>query len=291
MRIVVTGASGQIGSYLLDPLRRTGWDVVPWSGGTSGDWGWTVLEPVDLADQVAIGRALSKADPAVILHAGAVSAADRVFKDPVRGRIVNVDATRHLAEWCRNRGRRIVFTSTDMVFDGRRSWYAEEDAPDPILAYGRTKREAEVEVLGTPGGLVVRLSLLYGPTGCGRPGFFDRAVAELHARNPQSFFHDEYRTPLDYRTAAEALVALVGSDHEGVVHVGGRERLSRYEFMSRVAGVLGLDSSLVGSNSRADAVFAEPRPADLSLDTTLLADLLPDLDRPSIEEAVRRSVD
>ena len=87
---------------------------------------------------------------------------------------------------------------------------------------------------------------------------------------------------------AEALVALAGSDFEGVLHVGGRERLSRFEFMSRVVRALDLDGSLVASNSRTDAVFAEPRPADLSLDTTRLASLFPHLDRPPIEEAVRR---
>jgi dTDP-4-dehydrorhamnose reductase len=288
MRVVVTGASGQIGAYLRDALAKADWDVVPWSGGSRGDWGSTCLEPVDLTDEAAVDRALAQADPAVILHAAAMSAADQVFKDPGRGRAVNVDATRRLASWCREKGRRIVFTSTDMVFDGARSWYAEDDDPNPILEYGRTKRGAEAEILRTPGGAVARLSLLYGPTQCGRDGFYDRAVAALRERREQSFFRDEYRTPLDYRTAAEALVALAGSDFEGVLHVGGRERLSRFEFMSRVVRALDLDGSLVGSNSRVEAVFAEPRPADLSLDTTRLASLFPHLDRPPIEEAVRR---
>jgi dTDP-4-dehydrorhamnose reductase len=175
-----------------------------------------------------------------------------------------------------------------MVFDGARSWYAEADEPNPILEYGRTKRDAEAEVLRTPGGAVARLSLLYGPTRCGRDGFYDRAVAALRERRQQSFFHDEYRTPLDYRTASEALAALTGSDFEGVVHVGGRERVSRFELMSRVARALELDASLIASNGRADAAFAEPRPSDLSLDTTRLADLFPHLDRPLVEEAVRR---
>jgi dTDP-4-dehydrorhamnose reductase len=288
MRIVVTGASGQIGAYLLEPLARTGWDVVPWSGGSQGDWGSTRFVPVALTDLAAVDRALAQADPAVVLHAGAISAADQVFKDPERGRVVNVNATRHLAEWCRDRGRRIVFTSTDMVFDGARSWYVEDDEPRPISAYGRTKRDAEVEVLQTPGGVVARLALLYGLTRCGRDGFFDRAVAALRAGRPQTFFHDEYRTPLDYRTSAQTLVELVRSDFEGIVHVGGRERLSRLEFMTRAARAFGLDESLVSGNSRTEVVFAEPRPADVSLNTARLADVLPDLDRPLIEEAVRR---
>jgi len=288
MRVVVTGASGQIGSYLQAPLLKAGWYVIPWSGGSRGDWGTTRLAPVDLTDASAVDRAISEADPALILHTAAVSAAEQVFKDPERGHAINVDATRRLASWCRDNGRRIVFTSTDMVFDGARSWYAEGDELNPILAYGRTKRDAEAEIVRTPGGVVARLSLLYGPTQCGRDGFYDRAVSALHEGRKQTYFHDEYRTPLDYRTAAEALAAIAGSDFEGVVHVGGRERVSRFEFMSRVARVLGLDEPLVAPNSRAEAVFAEPRPADLSLDTTRLAGLFPHLERPSIEEAVRR---
>ena len=109
----------------------------------------------------------------------------------------------------------------------------------------------------------------------------------LRAGKPQAIFDDEFRTPLDYRTAARALIRLAEVNASGIVHVSGTERVSRFELMNRVAQAMGLDTTLVQSNKQSDANFAEPRPEDVSLESSRLAELLPDLDRTSIEEAIR----
>ncbi|MGC8638437.1 MAG: SDR family oxidoreductase [Isosphaeraceae bacterium] len=288
MRIVVTGASGQLGCYLLNELTKSGAHVViPWSGKPRSKSFGLHLRPVNLTEPAAVSAALVDADPEVILHAAAVSAPYAVRQNPEKGWGVNVEGTARLAEWCRSHGRRLIFTSTDMVFDGERGWYREQDLPRPVLEYGRTKAAAETVVLGVPHGLVARISLLYGPSRIGRGSFFDRAIASLEEGKTQTFFEDEFRTPLDYATAARALIRLAETDVRGIVHVGGRERLSRFQLMQRAARALGLDASLVRANRRADVVFTEPRPADLSLCTELLDSLLPNLERPSIEEALR----
>jgi len=125
----------------------------------------------------------------------------------------------------------------------------------------------------------------------GRCSFFDRALADLAAGQPQIFFEDEFRTPLDYKTAALALIRLAETEVQGIVHLAGRERVSRFQLMERAARALGLDSGLVRANRREDATLNEPRPADVSLNTELLDALLPDLDRPPIEEALKASMD
>ncbi len=291
MRIVVTGASGRLGSELLDRLARAGrHEVRAWSGTTTGTRGAIALRPVDLADAPAIDRALDEDDPEAILHAGCLSTAEAVRRDPERARAVNVEATRRLAGWAASRGRRLVFTSTDLVFDGSRSWYREDDPARPVLAYGRTKLDAEAHVLGTPRGLVARLSLLFGAPAPAAPDFFALALAALLRGEPRPFFVDEFRTPLPYSAAAEALLRLVVSDATGIVHVGGRERLSRFDLMRRAAIASGIDPSLVLPGRQADAAFAEPRPADVSLDTSRLAALLPDLDRPPVEAVLAAGV-
>jgi dTDP-4-dehydrorhamnose reductase len=286
MRILVTGASGRLGAYLLDRLCDSVHEVAGWSGTTSGRRAGIDLRSVDLTDERAVGKALSETDPDVVIHAGAISSAEAVYRDPERGRAVNIAATERLAEWASARKRRLLFTSTDLVFDGLGSWYHESDSAEPILEYGRTKRAAEPLVLATSRGMVARISLLFGPARSGTPGDFDRALAATGRGEPQSFFEDEFRTPLDYRTAATVLVRLAESEETGIVHVGGCERLSRFELMRRVARACGRDPSLIRPNRRADRPFPEPRPADVSLDTTRLANLFPDLDRPSVEAAL-----
>lgn len=288
MRIVLTGATGRIGAYLREPLNARGWDVVPWSGRSGADRAGTSAVAVDLADARAIADGLDRTSPDVVVHLAAISDAEAVRRDPDRARVVNVEAVAAIAGWCARNERRLVFTSTDMVFPGTKASSTEADEPGPILAYGESKRAAERAALDAPDSVVARIALLYGPTRNGRGTFFDQAVAQLRAGEPRTFFDDEFRTPLDYATAAEILARLVESPYCGPLHVGGPVRMSRYELMTRVARGLGLDESLVRANRRADAVFAEPRPADVSLDTTRLAALFPDLGRPPVEEAVRR---
>jgi dTDP-4-dehydrorhamnose reductase len=286
MRIVVTGASGQLGSYLIDRLIEGPHEVVGWSREARPGRSRIPLRPVELTDVHAIARALEVADPHVVLHAAAVSSIEAARRDPERSKAVNVGATQFLSQWAARHDRRLVYTSTDLVFDGSKAWYREEDPAGPIVVYGQTKHSAERYVLAAPRGLVARLSLLYGPSRSGREAYFDRTTAALRAGTPQAFFTDEYRTPLDYATASGILVRLVESETSGLIHVGGPERLSRFELMRRAAQALGIDPLLVKPSRRADAPLPEPRPADLSLDSSRLSRVFPDLVHPRVEDAL-----
>jgi dTDP-4-dehydrorhamnose reductase len=286
MRILVTGANGQLGSYVLARLAKRPHEIIAWSGKTQEQRGGFPIRPVDLTNAQAVRAALGDADPDVVIHAAAVSSAEAARRRPDLALAVNVEGTRRLAEWAAQAQRRLVYISTDLVFDGAKSWYEEGDAAEPTLEYGRTKCAGELPVLAFEGGLVTRLSLLYGKSRSGRVGFFDRAMAALEAGTPQAFFTDEHRTPLHYETAARILVRLAESDANGLVHVGGPERLSRLELMQRAAAALGIDQGLVLGNLRSDVPAVEPRPADVSLATRRLKGLLPDIELPGVEESL-----
>ncbi|WP_406693725.1 SDR family oxidoreductase [Singulisphaera sp. Ch08] len=286
MRVVLTGASGQLGSTLLFHLVGAGHEVWAWSGSEQGTRGPITLRAVDLTEDQAVARGLSEVDPEVVIHAAAISSAEAVRRDPVRGRAVNTEATARLAAWCAEHGRRLVYTSTDLVFDGSKAWYREDDQAEPILAYGRTKHDAEPAVLAVPRGVVARMSLMYGASRSGRESYYERTIAGLRGGTPQTFFEDEYRTPLDLESAARILVRLAESEVRGLLHVAGPERVSRFELVRRQAIALGLDPALVLANRQADLTFAEPRPVDVSLDTSKLRSHFPDLSLPTIEEAV-----
>jgi dTDP-4-dehydrorhamnose reductase len=272
----------------LQQLIEAGHQVTAWSGSEAGSRQGLALVPVDLADPARTASELAAADPELIIHAAAISSTEVVRKDLERGRAVNTQGTARLAEWCAEHGRRIVYTSTDLVFDGSRSWYREEDPAVPVLAYGRSKRAAEPSVLAAPRGLVARVSLMFGPSRSGRESYFDRTIAALRRGEPQTLFEDEFRTPLDLYSAAALLVRLAESDTCGLIHVAGSARVSRYELVRRVALALGIDPGLVRANRQADAQFPEPRPADVSLDTSRLAATFSEDRRLTIEEGVKR---
>ncbi len=286
-RTLITGASGQLGCYLLRELQGRSGEVIAWSGSKRGDLFGHVLRPIDLTDSAAITVAFTEARPDVVLHAAAMARVADCFADPEKARRINTTATATLAELSACYGARFVFVSTDLVFNGERGHYDEQDPVSPLSIYGQSKAAAEAAVLTAPRAVVARISLLYGPSLMGRPGFFDEQLAALHGGRPVSLFVDEYRTPLDLATAARALLALAASDYTGILHIGGPERMSRLEMGLRLAKSLGLSGDGFIARRRDQAPAPEPRPRDVSLDSSLWRKNFPSLAWPSFEEALR----
>jgi dTDP-4-dehydrorhamnose reductase len=285
VRLLVTGASGQLGAYMLRELRGTE-SVIAWSGSTGGELFGFPLHRVDLGDPDAVTAAFGQARPEVILHAGAWAKVGDCVRDPVRAKRVNTSGTVLLAEQAAAARARLVLVSTDLIFDGEHAPYGEESPPSPLSVYGKTKAAAEAVVRTVPGALVARVSLLFGPSLSGRPSFFDEQAAALCEGRRLTLFADEWRTPLDLRTAARALLAVAQSDLGGIIHIGGPQRLSRLEMGLRLANFLGVDGSGIISASRTSVSGTEPRPCDTSLDSSRWRSLFPTLAWPSWDEAL-----
>jgi dTDP-4-dehydrorhamnose reductase len=286
MRFLVTGASGNLGGYLLRELAATAEPVVAWSGSRAGERFGVPLRPVALTDREVIARAFREARPEVILHAAALSSMAECARDPDRAQAINAGGTALLAELAAENRARLLLVSTDLVFDGEKGDYREDDPPAPLSVYGRTKQAAEQAALASPRAAVVRVSLLFGPTVAGRPAFFDEQLRRLRAGERLVCFADEWRSPLGFQTAARALISLARSDFEGLLHVGGPERMSRLEMAERLADYLGVSRDLLVTSARASA-GGEPRPRDTSLNSSRWRGLFPDQPWPSFEEALR----
>jgi dTDP-4-dehydrorhamnose reductase len=286
MRILLTGASGQLGAYVIDELVHTSMEIAAWSGSRSGTQGGVVLRAVDLAQVDHVTTAFRDARPSIVIHAAALSSIADCFRDPDRASTVNVQGTRRLAELSARAGVRFVYVSTDLVFDGERGNYCETDLTSPLSVYARTKADAEREALEIPRSVVVRLSLMYGPSRIARLSFFDQQVAAMRNGDRLNLFEDEWRSPLDLKTAASALISLARSGYTGVLHIGGPERMSRLVMVERVARCLGLPGGTIVAVNRSSAGFAEPRPRDCSLDSSRWRQLFPGHAWPNLERAI-----
>lgn len=286
MRWLVTGASGQLGGYLLRHLRDRGEEVVGWSGSVRGDVCGVPLQVVDVTDTASMPVPFHDARPQAVIHAAALARVDECYRDPKRARRVNTDAAARLAELSAEAGARFVYVSTDLVFDGERAPYRETDPPQPLSVYGHTKADGETAALAAPGTVVARVSLLFGPTLTGRPGFFDGLIASLREGKPVTMFADEWRTPLAMPAAAAALVEIARSDVTGILHVGGPDRLSRLEMGQCIAEHLGASRSLLVAAGRNSVTAAEPRARDVSLDSSRWRSLFPQSPWPTYREAL-----
>ncbi len=285
LRLLITGATGQLGAYLL---REAGDQpgLTAWGGPRGGDCRGVACRAVDLTDADAVRAAFREARPDVILHAAAWARVADCHRNPEAARRVNVGGTATLAELAGQASARLLLLSTDLVFDGTKAPYREDDPPGPVSVYGRTKLDAEAALQHLPRCVVARVSLLYGPSLTGRASFFDEQLRALRAGRPATLFADEWRTPLDLATAAHALVELARSDVQGIVHIGGPERLSRLEMGQRLARCLGVTCSGIVAVRRDEVPASEPRPRDVSLDSSRWRGLFPHLPWPTWEEAL-----
>jgi dTDP-4-dehydrorhamnose reductase len=173
---------------------------------------------------------------------------------------VNADGARAAAE--ASRGRGFVLFSTDHVFDGKAGPYGEEDRPDPINVYGRTKLEAE-RIVSTvhPAALVVRTTLVFAP---GDRSFFNRLLA---AREPVACWTDHAATWTWGPALAQATVELLERGAAGLWHLAGPELLDRHAFALKVAAAFGKDPSLFRPASIRDDPPRAPRPLRAGLRT------------------------
>jgi dTDP-4-dehydrorhamnose reductase len=275
-----------LGGYLLREAVDRGLEVTAWSGSRTGRWFKVAVQPVDFMQAAELAKAFQEVRPQVINHAAALADVEACRREPDRARRINTEATARLAELAAGAGARLLYVSTDLVFDGEKGNYDEWASTAPLSVYGQTKRDAEPEVLNYSQLAVARVSWLYGPTLTGREGFFDDVVLKLRTGSPLRLYDDEWRTPISLTVAAKALVGIALSDFAGTIHVGGPERMSRWEIGRRLAAYLGIDASGIKAARRASDPAPEPRPRDTSLDSSQWRSMFPNEPWPCFEEAL-----
>jgi dTDP-4-dehydrorhamnose reductase len=261
-RILLTGASGFLGWNLL----REPWPDWEWIGCSNRFDpelpGRRILRS-DLTLPLAIDELLDTAAPDLVIHTAAITDLNACEANPESTRRINTDVPARLAQLCAERSIRLVFTSSDMVFDGRHAPYNEESSACPLNVYGQQKAAAEVAVLAAcPGAAVCRMPLMFGAAGPHAHNFLPEWIAKLVAGTPVPLFTDEFRAPVSAAVALDGLRGAVDREISGILHLGGRERMSRYEFGELLCRVWGFDSRLLQATQRADLNFKAPRPAD-----------------------------
>jgi dTDP-4-dehydrorhamnose reductase len=283
MELLFTGANGFLGRHLAAVAAEEGVRAVPWlRGGDAED-----AERAPLEDAAAVRRALERRRPAALVHLAARADVGACLADPAGAQSVNAVLPGRLAAACAELGLRFVHVSTDMVFDGTRAPYAEDDPPRPLSTYGRSKRAGEEAVLAAyPAALVARLPLLFGDgLGLAR-GATEGLRRALENGGTARLFRDERRSALHARDAARSLLALSRATCSGLLHVAARDALSRYELGLALAARAGLASARIEAIAQAEVPSAEPRPSDLQLDVRRALAL--GLALPSVREGVER---
>lgn len=265
-RMLVVGGSGYLGGWVAR-LAQAEWEVTATFRTHPPDEPGIAWQPLDIREEAAVETLTARLRPAVIVNAAALN--------PGQGddfEAVNAAGARHVARAAAASGARLIHISTDVLFDGLKGGYTEDDSPNPITPYGRSKALGEemVRASGAPA-IIVRTSLIYG----WRPRM-DRGarqiIAAARAGQPVRLFTDEMRCPIWVENLAAAVIELAGLEYTGLLHVAGRQALSRYDFGVRLLRFHGLDPrAAVPARSRESGLL---RPLDCTLDCSHARSLL-----------------
>ena len=257
MRVLITGAGGQVGQELVRAFA--GHDVV---AATSAD--------LDITDRAMVLGAATSLQPDTIVHAGAFTAVDACEAESDRAYRVNALGTRNVADAARRVGAHVLYLSTDYVFDGTKpAPYDEWDVPNPQSVYGRSKLAGELELARDPAATIVRISWVFGVHGANMV----KTVLRLAGENETLRFVDDQRgRPTAAADAADLVARLAVERLGGVVHGTNQGEVSWFEFARAVFESAGLDPARVEPITTADLdpPRPAPRPANSVLDDAVL---------------------
>jgi dTDP-4-dehydrorhamnose reductase len=264
MRILITGTGGLLGSNLA--LEAANQHTV-FGVDRSCPQKTAAFSPIvaDLLDPGAVDRVLEEAQPDWVIHCAAQANVDACEHDPDLARELNTELPRKLAQHVARGGARLLHVSTDAVFDGQRGDYTEDDAPNPINVYAKTKLDGEYAVLETAADAIVARINIFGWSPSGKRSLAEFFYNNLEAGNPIKGFTDVSFCPLLVNDIADLFYAMLGKGISGLYHVVSSQSSSKYDFGVAIANRFGFDPNLISPVSVAEAGLAAVRSPNLTL--------------------------
>ena len=229
---------------------------------------------LDLNDLVALDTLIKKVQPSLIIHCAGLTNVDLCEKEFELALHLNVEVTRTLAVVSRHLDAKFVYISTDHLYDGKKSFYREEDPPNPVNIYGETKWKGEIAALSeNPQSLVVRTNF-FGKGTQWRQSLTDWIWIRLNADMAIPAFVDSYFTPIAISELVKGVRALIDKNATGIFNVCGSDRLSKYEFALRFSEHFGFKTHNIHPVKMQDCNLSAKRPLDMSLNVAKITKFL-----------------
>jgi len=261
MKILLTGANGFLGQYLLLQLLAQGHELIATGRGDcripynkENEFQYISM---DFTDPFDVHDVFEKYKPEIIIHAGAMTTVDDCEQQQWQAYLDNVEGTVTMLINAEEQKSFFIFISTDFVFDGEKGSYPEEDIPNPVNFYGKTKSEAEDAVKEYEyDWAIVRTSLVYGKPIAGRGNILTVVKEKLERGEKYSVVDDQVRSPTFVEDLATGIVSIIDKRARGIYHISGADVLTPYQMACKTADHLGLDKSLIKKVTAAD--FSQP---------------------------------
>ena len=276
MKLLITGVNGFVAGSVLAHAKGK-WEIygIGRSESLTKD-PELIYHVLDLLDDQKVADLFNKIRPDAVIHAAAMANIDACQNNQEMAEQVNVGITGTIARLCKEYGAKMIFCSTDAVFDGIKGDYTESDAPRAVNFYAETKIKAEQIVLSASDkNVVARLALVMGlpVTGQGN-SFLADTIEKIKKGLPIPFPVNETRTPVDVITLGSALVELAGHLFGGIIHLSGNTKINRYLMALEITTTLGYSTELIVSVDSNSMKGRAPRSNDVSMDNFLAKQIL-----------------
>lgn len=250
MKVLVTGANGFLGYYLVKQLLKKDFYVIATAKGANRlpflDQSNFIYREMDFTDSFRVHDIFEETKPDVVIHSGAMSKPDECELNQWEAYRVNVEGTVSLILNAAAYRSHFIFLSTDFVFDGKNGMYKEEDSPNPVNFYGKTKLEAEEAVRGYQFvWTIVRTITVYGKSFTGRFSFPELIKDKLEKGEGYKIFDDQVRTPTYAEDLVSGIISIIEKKAKGIYHLSGADMLTPYQMACTIAGYLQKDNSLL----------------------------------------------
>jgi len=270
--LLITGASGFLG-WNICRLAKDGWHLFGTVYSNQLEIPKVTTIKIDLTDHSELKQLFQEVRPHVVIHTAAASDPNYCQVYPDVSYRINVEASVNIALLCSDYMIPYVYTSTDLVFDGLKPPYRESDPVCPVNIYGEHKAVAEERILKAyPQATVCRMALMFGLSGSVAKSFIQPMLLAMQEGRELSLFVDEFRTPISAESAAAGLF-LALNKVRGIIHLGGRERISRYDFGKLMQGIFKFEKANIRPCTQDEIHLPAPRPTDVSLDSSKAAAL------------------
>lgn len=271
-KLLITGASGFLG-WNLSSIACSKYTVTAVSNRNVFKLPAISVRRCDITDYQQLKTLMLSEKPDAVVHLAAASDPNYCQTHPEETFKINVDTSSNLAGLCADLKAACVFTSSDLVFNGKNPPYKEDDDTDPLNTYGLQKMTAEQKMHSRYENVTIcRMPLMYGNAPTWAKSFIQPWIEQLQKGKPLSLFTDEFRSPVSARDACKGLLLALEKPGE-IFHLGGPQRLSRYEMGKILLEITGYPHTLLKPCKQQDVQMAAPRPSDVSLDISKASNL------------------
>jgi dTDP-4-dehydrorhamnose reductase len=228
---------------------------------------------LDIKKIKTIEDTILEIDPDIIINCSAITDVDKIEEESKNAFEVNAYGVQNISKLSEKYSKRFIHISTDSIFDGENGWYNENDRPNPINQYSKSKLKGEELIIKNNSNAVIIRTNFYGYNNEGK-FLFNWILKNLRCKKPINAFEDIIFNPLEINNLSELILELSLSKFKGLIHLTGNEIFTKYEFIKKIALTLDYDINLVMKGNSKQVNFIAERPKNTSLDNSLVKKIL-----------------